>query len=219
MSAWRFVKAIKTEVKIVLAALLLFIFLPAISVVVVAASGIQVVGNSLASLNPVTHLVELFDTNGNKTGELELTTNWPTRGYISDEFGTWDLFRKDMGLGRHTGIDIANSKNIPGEPITPFMDGWVMQVHPKDDGNNCGIYMKIRHEHNITSLYCHMQQVVNIPEYTYVKPGDIIGYMGSTGAATGVHTHFQVAIYDIPVNPRIFMVGEPEPSSVTVASH
>lgn len=212
---WWLMKSLKTEIKIILAALVLFIFLPAISVVVVAASGIQLVGDALASLNPVTKLVEIFDTNGNKTGEVMVTTNWPTRGYVSDEFGTLDAFRLELGLGRHTGIDIANRNGVYGEPVTSFMVGTVMRVDMIDD-DACGINVKLRHGHNITSTYCHLYQAVNLPKDSPVKPGDVIGYMGSTGASTGAHTHLQVAIYDIPVNPRIFLVGEPEASSVTI---
>ena len=72
---WWIMKSLKTEIKIVLATLVVFIFLPAISVVVVAASGIQLVGDALASLNPVTHLIEIFDTKGNKIGDVSVTTN------------------------------------------------------------------------------------------------------------------------------------------------
>lgn len=212
---WWLAKQVKTEIKIVLAALIVFIFLPAITVVVVAASGIQLVGDALVSLNPVTKLVEIFDTNGNKVADLELTTNWPTRGYISDEFGTLDPVRQAMGLGRHTGIDIANSNGLIGEPITPFMVGTVIRVDMIDD-DACGINVKLRHDHNITSTYCHMSQATNLTLETPVKPGDIIGYMGDTGASTGSHLHFQINVFDTPVNPRIFMVGEPEGSTVGV---
>ncbi len=212
---WWIMKSLKTEVKIILAALAFFIFLPAVSVVVVAASGIQIVGDALVSLNPVTKLVEIFDTNGNKVADVSVTTNWPTRGYISDEFGTLDPVRQEMGLGRHTGIDIANRNGLIGEPITPFMVGTVIRVDHIDD-DACGINVKLKHDHNITSTYCHLSQAVNITLNTPVKPGDAIGYMGSTGASTGSHLHFQINVYDIPVNPRIFMVGEPEASSVTI---
>ncbi len=212
---WWIMRSLKTEVKIVLAALVMLIFLPAISVVVVAASGIEMVGNALASLNPITHFVEIFDTNGNKIGDVALTTTWPTNGYVSDEFGTLDLFRREMGFGRHNGIDIANRSGVIGEPVTPFMSGYVLRVDQIDD-NSCGINIKLRHEYNITSTYCHLSQVVSIPIDTPVSPGDIIGYMGSTGASTGPHLHLTIAIYDIPVNPRIFLVGEPEASSVTI---
>lgn len=212
---WWLCKSLKNELRIVLAALVVFIFLPAITVVVVAASGIQLVGDALAALNPVTRLVEIFDTKGNKIADITVTTNWPTRGYVSDEFGTLDTSRLELGLSRHTGIDIANRNGIYGEPVTPFMQGTVLRVDMVDD-DACGINVKLRHEHNITSTYCHLYQAVNLPKDTQVKPGDVIGYMGSSGVSTGAHTHLQVAIYDIPVNPRIFLVGEPEESSVTI---
>lgn len=207
---WWLVKALRVELRIVLAALLLLIFLPALTVVVVAASGLQAVSGTLASFNPVTHQVEIFDTNGNKVADIALTTTWPARGFVSDEFGTFGLFRREMGLGRHNGIDIAGAV---GEPVTPFMAGHVLQVVATDN-NSCGLYVKLRHAHNITSTYCHLSRVENLAVGTPVQPGDIIGYMGSTGASTGPHLHFMIALFDIPVNPRIFMVGEPERASV-----
>jgi murein DD-endopeptidase MepM/ murein hydrolase activator NlpD len=89
------------------------------------------------------------------------------------------------------------------------MEGKVIVVHDVDN-DTCGKYVEVQHQYNITSLYCHMSQ----PEATVgdeVKPGDIIGLTGQTGAATGPHVHFQVMVYGIAVNPRIFMVGDPEP--------
>ncbi len=197
------------EIKIVLATLAVIIMLPIISVVVFASSGIALVGNALANLNPITHLVDLFDPNGHKIAEVQLSTVWPAKGYISDEFGTFDAFRQELGLGPHTGIDIADNRGrISGDPITPFMEGKVIKVHTKND-NTCGEYVEIQHQYNITSLYCHMSEPI-ATENEDVKPGDVIGLEGQTGAATGPHVHFQVMVYGIAVNPRIFMVGEPE---------
>lgn len=197
------------EIKIALATLAVLLMLPIISLVVFASSGLALVTDTLAHLNPITHLVDLFDPNGHKIGEVKLSTVWPARGYISDEFGTWDDFRKAMHLGPHTGIDIADNRGkISGDPITPFMEGTVTQVHDKDD-NDCGKFVRIQHSYSITSLYCHMSEpeaFVGQP----VKPGDIIGLSGSTGAVTGPHVHFQIMVYGIAVNPRLFMVGEPE---------
>ncbi len=211
-------RGLSTEIKIVLATLIIFIFLPAITVVVVAASGLQLVGDALAALNPITHLVEIFDTKGNKIGDVSLTTNWPARGYVSDEFGSYDAYRKSLGLGPHTGIDIANNYGRIGDPITPFMEGTVLRVDSIND-SNCGINIKLQNSYNITSLYCHMDSVINLPIGTPVKPGDIIGYMGSTGASSGPHVHLETAIYGIPVNPRIFLVGAPEASVNVVPTY
>ena len=204
---WWIVRKSKREIQIVLVTLAILIFLPAVSLVVLAASGTAIVSEALAAVNPVTHLVDIFDANGKKVNEIELSTVWPARGYVSDEFGTLSTERMDMGLGPHSGIDIANERRETGTPITPFMAGKVSIVHTIDD-NTCGIYVKVSHGNGITSLYCHMLATDTFKD-AEVKPGDVIGYMGSTGASTGPHVHFQIMVYDIPVNPRTFMVGTP----------
>lgn len=198
----------KTELKIVLLTIAILIILPAVAVVVVAASGVSLVGQALAAVNPITHLVEIFDADGNKVHELELSTVWPTTGYVSDEFGTRDQTRVRLGLGAHTGIDIANERKETGTPVTPFMVGKVLRVDDIDN-SSCGINILIDHGNGITSLYCHLLATATSPQAD-VKPGDIIAYMGSTGTSTGPHLHFQTMVFGIPVNPRTFMVGEPK---------
>ena len=206
-------KNTKTELKIVIASLSVLIFLPAMAVVVVASSAVSIVGDALAAINPITHLVEIFDTEGNVIGEVEVTTNWPSQGYVSDEFGANEKWRGEWGLGPHTGIDIANQFGYTGEPVTPFMVGRVAYVDNVDD-SACGKNVKLKHDYNITSIYCHLDSAEEIAPETEVKPGDLIGYMGSTGSSTGPHVHLTIRIYGIAVNPRIFLMGEPEGSTV-----
>lgn len=197
---WWLLRSSKTELKIVLATLFVLIALPTMSIVIFASAGIELVSESLASVNPTSHLVEIFDANGHKVRELELSTVWPGVGKVTSEFGS------DRGsvYGVHTGIDIAN---VAGTPITTFMEGKVISV---DNINNssCGINVMIDHGYGIHSLYCHMSATAATLGAT-VKPGDIIGYVGATGLATGDHLHFQINLLGIPVNPRTFMVGEP----------
>ncbi len=198
----------KTEVRIVLATVAIILFLPIISVMVIANAGVAAVSSALAALNPITHKVDIKDANGNVVNSVELSTVWPAHGYVSDEFGTTGEFRRLLGLGAHTGIDIANDFGQSGEPVTPFMEGKVIGVDYQDR-SACGIYVKVQHKYNISSLYCHLSQAIATMNQE-VKPGDVIGYVGNTGASTGAHLHFQVMLYEIPVNPRLFMVGEPE---------
>ena len=186
--------------------------MPVISVVVFASSGLALVSETLAVLNPITHLVEIFDPNGNKIDEIEITTVWPTRGVVTDEFGTYGEFRQHLKLGPHSGIDIANEYGLIGEPVTTIYDGKVIRVDNVDD-SSCGRNVLIEHSQNIKSIYCHLS-VASAIENTEVKPGDIIGLMGSSGTSTGPHLHLGVYVYGIPVNPRTFMVGEPEGSTV-----
>jgi murein DD-endopeptidase MepM/ murein hydrolase activator NlpD len=202
------IKSSKTEIKIILATLAILILLPAFAVVAIASSGVQIVGDALAAVNPITKLVEIFNPSGDKIAEVSLSSTWPTRGYVSDEFGSWEQFRKDMGFGPHTGVDIANEHGVVGEPVTSFMNGKIMYVDNNPSGD-CGKSVKIEHDFNITSLYCHLDSAVELASGTPVVPGDLIGYMGQTGAATGPHLHLSVFVYGVLVNPRTFLTGEP----------
>lgn len=42
-----------------------------------------------------------------------------------------------------------------------------------------------------------------------VTMNQVIGAEGETGWATGPHTHFEIRVFDIPVNPRTFLAGNP----------
>lgn len=202
------IKRLKWELITIISIIGLLLLSPIFAVAIVTASGQQVASNVLATINPITHLVEIFDSRGNKTGEVTLTTTWPTTGYISDTFGTNGDFRQNLGLGAHSGIDIANERGLDGTPVTTFMEGVVSRVDTSDD-SACGISVQVRHLYSISSLYCHLRETATQVNAA-VRPGDVIGYMGNTGASTGVHLHFQVMISSIPVNPRTFMVGEPK---------
>lgn len=202
-----FTRKISIELKIVIVTIFILLTLPIITVTILSVSGFAAASQALASINPVTKLVEIFDANGNKVREIELSTAWPTTGYVSDEFGTLDTIRRLLGLGRHTGIDIANERGLSGTPVTTFLVGAVVMVDPVDD-SACGKSVKVDHGNGIQSLYCHLD-APKTSVNQQVKPGDLIGLMGNTGASTGPHLHFQISVYGIPVNPRTFMVGEP----------
>ena len=193
------------ELKIVLTTLSVLILLPLISVVVFASAGISLIGSALANLNPVTHLVEIFDPNGHKVADVELSTVWPVAGHVTLEFGESDLPYQV----HHTGIDIANPHFKIGDPITPFAAGKVIWVETRPENpSGCGEYVLIDNGNHITSLYCHLSDTSVVKDQE-VKPGDVIGLEGQTGHATGPHLHFQIMVYGIPVNPRTFMVGDP----------
>lgn len=196
----------KKEFTTVFVILSLLIFLPFFSVIVAANTGVNAVSDVLAAVNPTTHLVEVFDGDGNKIEELELSTTWPVSGTVTDEFGTSETWRRLLGLGHHTGIDISN---VMYTPITPFTEGAVLAVDNTDD-SACGRSITIKHTDRIKSQYCHLDSAAELAADTPVKPGDVIGYLGSTGTSTGPHLHYMIYVSGIPVNPRTFMVGEPE---------
>jgi len=194
----------KTEVKIVLIALSVIVLMPIFAVLAVADTGLSVISSALAAINPVTHLVEIHDPTGQVVAQLQATTAWPVRGSVTLEFGQPDPpYQK-----HHTGIDIAKST---GEPITPFMAGKVTKVDTDpDNSSGYGKYVVVDHGNSITSLYGHMSEI-KVADKQDVKPGDVLGLEGATGHVTGVHVHFEIRVYGLPVDPRTFMVGDPTP--------
>lgn len=199
---WRLFASFKTEIKVIAMTLAVLLLLPVLAVVVIVESGLSAVSSALAAFNPVTHQVEVRDPDGNIVVELEATTTWPVRGYVSLEFGERSPIQE-----HHTGIDIANPTGRIGDPVTTIMAGTVTKVDIEGE-SGYGYYVVIDHGHNITSLYGHLSEV-SVTEGQQVVPGDIIGLEGETGYATGPHVHLEIRIYGIPVNPRVFLVGEP----------
>lgn len=198
----RHFKFLSTELKVILMVLTILVCLPAVAVIAMANSGLSAVSSALATLNPITHKVEIKDPDGKVIATLDATTVWPVKGAVTTEFGADDSpYQK-----HHTGIDIASKL---GDPITPFMAGTVTKVDTNPNNNTgYGEYVVVDNGNSITSLYGHMSLILT-SEGKELKPGDTIGLEGSTGHSTGPHVHFEIRVYGIPVDPRIFMVGEP----------
>lgn len=101
---------------------------------------------------------------------------WPADGVISDTFGTRQ--------GKHKGIDIAGKIN---SPVFAVDDGTVEKSYYSDSYGNV---IFIQHQNKYVTVYGHLNSRL-VSEGQRVKKGDIIGKMGRTGQATGVHLHFE----------------------------
>ena len=53
----------------------------------------------------------------------------------------------------------------------------------------------------MTSVYAHLSKIC-FEQYEYIQKGDIIGFVGQTGMATGPHLHFEIRKGNIPLNPE-----------------
>ncbi|MDB9895832.1 MAG: peptidoglycan DD-metalloendopeptidase family protein [Flavobacteriales bacterium] len=86
----------------------------------------------------------------------------------------------------HFGTDYAAAK---GTPIWSTANGTVTKASfTKNNGN----YVKIKHNNKYTTQYLHMSKIKSgIRNGTFVKQGEIIGYVGSTGLATGPHVCYR----------------------------
>jgi len=182
---------------------LIVLLLPIIAVIILTQTGIDLVSDKLATVNESTNAIEIRDpATGEVIKELQLTTAWPARGYISLEFAKSSGFQVF-----HTGIDIANPNGQIGDPINAFLPGKV--IYEGEIFWGFGKHIIIDHGDNITSVYAHLDKIFVIKGQEIENTSHVIGHMGSTGWSTGPHLHFETRVYGIPVNPRTFLQGNP----------
>ena len=178
---------------------LLILSLPVIAIIILTNTGIEFVSDRLASLNETTHVITLFYPNGSVYKELMMTTKWPVDGVVTCEFGQINLPYTIF----HTGIDIANREGKIGDPVTAFMPGKV--IYAGEEKGGLGKHVIIDNGSFITSFYGHLSQVLVIKGQEITSTDQIIGLEGESGTATGPHVHFQIDVFGIPVNPRVFL--------------
>jgi len=169
--------------------------LPVIAVILLTQVGINVISDKLVDQNPTNQSIQIKDpTTGEVTTEIHPTVVWPTKGVITLEFAQSSMYQVF-----HTGIDLASKLD---EPVNPAMDGTV--IYAGEIFWGYGKHIIIDHGNNVVTIYAHLNKI-----YVYkgqkVTTSDVIGGQGQTGWATGVHLHFQVNVYGIPVNPRVFL--------------
>ncbi len=101
----------------------------------------------------------------------------------------------------HPGVDIFAPS---GSPVFSCGNGVVIE---KNFSQILGLYVKIKHEGNIYSLYAHLKRVF-VNKGDFVKKGDIIGEVGSTGETSGSHLHFEMRKNNKPFYPSFIFLKE-----------
>ena len=120
------------------------------------------------------------------------TLQWPLPvvGTITSQFG----HRVDPITGEvssHTGTDIACAE---GTPILAAADGTVTVANGLDSwGGSYGYYIQIDHGGGLETLYAHCSSIC-VTTSQQVQAGQVIGYVGHTGRATGSHLHLEVHV-------------------------
>ncbi len=115
---------------------------------------------------------------------------------ISSHF---DLHRKHPILNTiraHKGVDYAAAI---GTPVKATGDG---KISMRGNKNGYGNVVEIQHGTQYSTLYAHLSRFnKHLKAGSLVKQGDIIGYVGKTGLATGPHLHYEFRIDGQHVNP------------------
>ena len=131
---------------------------------------------------------ELMNPDSTRTPTGTLQWPLPVAGTITSQFG----HRIDPITGEvssHTGTDIACAE---GTPILAAADGVVTVANGLDSwGGSYGYYIQIDHGGGLETLYAHCSSIC-VTTGQHVQAGQVIGYVGHTGRATGSHLHLEV---------------------------
>lgn len=133
-----------------------------------------------------------FEASG--VGESKGVLSRPVPGKVTSGFGR----RRHPVLGyvrMHNGIDFRASY---GTPIRAATDG---RVTYSGRNGGAGKFVKIKHNKSLSTGYAHMSRIA-VSRGKYVRRGQIIGYVGSTGLSTGPHLHYILYRNGRPVNPN-----------------
>ena len=136
---------------------------------------------------------EVMSPDGTRAPTGTLQWPLPVAGTITSQFG----HRVDPITGEvssHTGTDIACAE---GTPILAAADGTVTVANGLDSwGGSYGYYIQIDHGGGLETLYAHCSSIC-VTTGQQVQVGEVIGYVGHTGRATGSHLHFEIHINKI----------------------
>ena len=131
---------------------------------------------------------------------LSIPTIWPVRGWVSSQFG----FRTSPFTGRrvfHEGLDIAAQY---GKNVNATAKGVVVFA---GDKSGYGKVVTIDHGYGYMTRYGH-NSALTVKVGDKVNKGDVVAKVGSSGRSTGAHSHYEVLVNGIPVNPMKFIIED-----------
>lgn len=134
---------------------------------------------------------------GDWTQLADAPSIWPVEGRVGSSFGQ----REDPfnGEGKfHSGIDIEAAY---GSPVRASADG---DVSGAAMGAGYGREVVLNHGHDVITVYGHLSAIAVVTGQ-HVTRGQVIGYVGQSGRATGPHLHYEVRVHNVPVNPHKYL--------------
>jgi len=145
---------------------------------------------------------------GQDLAQLNYTPSlWPVQGRLSGGFGNrLDPFNGEGAF--HAGVDISANY---GDPVRAAADGFIVFVGRRAGS---GRLVVVDHGGGLTTWYAHLSRF-RAYRGQALQRGDVIGYVGSTGRSTGPHLHYEVRLWDAPLNPWRFLRN----SSVYTTAH
>ncbi len=119
----------------------------------------------------------------------------PTPQCRNSRFGVTRYHNGKPTGSYHRGLDLRSPMGTPVKATAPGIVR-ISQMYRLHGGT-----IGIDHGQGVTSLYLHMSKLA-VGEGTQVRQGDIVGFVGATGFATGPHLHWQISVNGVPINPE-----------------
>ncbi|HEX6324692.1 MAG TPA: M23 family metallopeptidase [Vicinamibacterales bacterium] len=122
---------------------------------------------------------------------------WPTTGWLTSSFGgRLDPFTG--GRDYHAGLDISADR---GKPVRATADGTINEA---GWSGNYGNMVLVGHRFGLSTRYGHLSRLA-VKRGQFVRRGEVIGYVGSTGRSTSPHLHYEVLLNGQAINPLRFL--------------
>ena len=155
---------------------------------------------------------EFFDDAGNNLQKAFLRAPLDF-AYISSHFNPNRLHPVLHTIRAHNGTDYAAQR---GSPVRTTGNGTIKYAGRR---NGCGNEIVIQHTNDYSTRYCHLDKFHSgIKKGKKVSQGETIGYVGSTGLATGPHLHYEFKIGNKHIDPVKLKLPSAEPISKNLKS-
>jgi murein DD-endopeptidase MepM/ murein hydrolase activator NlpD len=155
---------------------------------------------------------EFFDDEGNNLQKAFLRAPLDF-AYISSHFNPNRMHPVLHTIRAHNGTDYAAKR---GSPVRTTGNGTIKYVGRR---NGCGNEIVIQHTNDYSTRYCHLDKFQSgIKKGKKVLQGETIGYVGSTGLATGPHLHYEFKIGNKHIDPVKLKLPSAEPISNNLKS-
>lgn len=119
---------------------------------------------------------------------------WPVNGRITGVYGTRRILNGEA-RAPHYGLDIAAES---GTRVVATADGTIRLATDLFLSGNTVI---VDHGHGISSTYLHMEKIL-VSTTQFVRRGELIGYVGSTGRSTGAHLDWRINWFHRRIDPQ-----------------
>jgi murein DD-endopeptidase MepM/ murein hydrolase activator NlpD len=162
-------------------------------------------GKAIKELTPLPGEMETVRALNNTVSEKRMWAEpflTPTPQCMNSLFGVM-RYHNGVATGNfHRGVDLRSPMGTPVHAISPGVVriSKMFRLH----GGTIGI----DHGQGVVSTYLHMSKLA-LPEGTEVKAGDVVGYVGATGFATGPHLHWGLYVNGVAVNPSQWIPNVP----------